>query len=489
MQFSHLIEKSGLTILERKGDAEVTRVTADSRQCGPGTCFVAVRGTNVDGHQFLADVAACGASAVVCERPGDLPADFPHALVKNSRRAAGPLAQAMLDWPVRKLKAVGITGTNGKTTVAHMIGSILRDAGASPALLGTIRYDTGARNVDAATTTPGAVQLAEMCAEMVSAGRTHLVMEVSSHALHQWRVAGVNFAVGVFTNITGDHLDYHRTMKRYLAAKRRLFKQLSPDAWAVINRDDPASGEMTDATPARVIMYGLNPLADLRARIGAVDATGTRFDLVYDGQEVSASMSQIGRHNVYNALAASGACLALGLEPEQVARSLGRIREVPGRLQRVQAEAGFSVFVDYAHTDDALANVLQSLRPIVSGRLMLVFGCGGDRDRSKRPRMAGVAEQLADRIYVTSDNPRSESPEAIIAEILAGFSALGAEKTTVEPDRRQAIAMAVGEARRGDLVLIAGKGHETYQIIGPTRSDFDDAKVAAEEIHKLQRQA
>jgi len=485
MRFTDLLTSSGLDVRSLRGQAEVSRVTDDSRRCREGDCFVAVRGTAVDGHRFIADAIDAGASAIVCENASDIPpsdAAVAVAVVRKTRRAAGPLAQAMLGWPARKLTCIGITGTNGKTTVAHLTRSVLGRTGCDAGLLGTIQYETGERTAPARTTTPGAIELATMCAEMVAAGRTHLVMEVSSHALHQGRTAGIDFAAGVFTNLTGDHLDYHRTMKRYLAAKRKLFKQLPPDASAVINRDDPAAEEMIRATVAKPITYGLNPLADVRARIGAIDATGTKFDLIYDGSETPVSIGLIGRHNVYNVLAAASACLAVGLQPGQIAEALGEVPAVPGRLQRVECDTGFDVFVDYAHTDDALSNVLKALRPIVRGRLIVVFGCGGDRDRSKRPRMAGVAEQLADVVVVTSDNPRGEDPDAIIGEILAGFSDLGRSKTQVQGDRRAAIRLAIESARPGDVVLIAGKGHETYQIIGSRRTDFDDVAVAAEEI-------
>lgn len=485
MRFSELLTSSGLDVQNRRGDAELSRVTDDSRTCGEGDCFVAVRGTAVDGHRFIPDAVAAGASAIVLEDESLAPTgeDAPAvAVVKKTRRAAGPLAQAMFGWPARKLTCIGVTGTNGKTTVAHLIRSILTACGHDVGLLGTIQYETGGRVAPAATTTPGAIELAEMCAEMVASGRTHLVMEVSSHALHQWRTSGIDFAAGVFTNLTGDHLDYHATMKRYLAAKRRLFKHLSPNATAVINRDDPAGEEMIRATTAKTLTFGLNPLADLRARIGAIDASGMRFELVGEDGEVPVSVGLIGRHNVYNVLAAAGACQAVGLDPRQIADALGRVPPIPGRLERVPCEAGFDVFVDYAHTDDALSNVLNAVRPIVRKRLVVIFGCGGDRDRTKRPRMAGVAEQLADAIVVTSDNPRSEKPGAIIEEILAGLSDLGRSKTRVEPDRRAAIRLAIRSAEPGDVILIAGKGHETYQIIGQQRSEFDDAAVAAEEI-------
>ncbi|MGB2821943.1 MAG: UDP-N-acetylmuramoyl-L-alanyl-D-glutamate--2,6-diaminopimelate ligase, partial [Phycisphaerae bacterium] len=384
--------------------------------------------------------------------------------------------------PVRKLTCVGITGTNGKTTVAHLIRAVLAAAGHSPALLGTISYETPRGSLPAGTTTPDPITLADLTAEMAAGGCSHLVMEASSHALDQRRVAGVEFRVGVFTNLSGDHLDYHDTMARYKAAKRRLFEELSGDAVAVINRDDPAGEDMASATKAAVRWYGLSPAADLWARIDRIDSTGTDFTFVGRAGEVRAHTPLIGRHNVFNCLAAASACEALGVELTAVADVLANVRYIPGRLQRVEADAPFQVFVDYAHTDDALRNVLSSLRPVTRGRLVLVFGCGGDRDRTKRPRMARVAEELADDVVITSDNPRSERPEAIIEEICAGLSAGGRSSVTIEPDRRKAIGLAVELAGGGDVVLIAGKGHETYQVLGDRRVHFDDVEEAAKAV-------
>jgi UDP-N-acetylmuramyl-tripeptide synthetase len=323
-----------------------------------------------------------------------------------------------------------------------------------------------------------------MTDEMLRAGMTHLVMEVSSHALHQHRTDGIDFAVGVFTNLSGDHLDYHATMEAYFAAKRRLFEGLGGAATAVLNRDDPWSEALAAATQAEPLWYGLSPAADLWARIDRIDTDGTRFRLVRGDEEAAAFTRLIGRHNVMNCLAAACACTALGVELAAVARALGEVARVAGRLERVRVEAPYDVFVDYAHTDDALENVLSALQPIKRGRLILAFGCGGDRDRTKRPRMARVAEGLADRIVVTSDNPRSERPEAIIEEIVAGFTRHGRGKTDVRPDRREAIELAVAQAKAGDLVLIAGKGHENYQDAGGRRVHFDDVEVAADAVRR-----
>jgi UDP-N-acetylmuramoyl-L-alanyl-D-glutamate--2,6-diaminopimelate ligase len=309
-------------------------------------------------------------------------------------------------------------------------------------------------------------------------------MEVSSHALHQRRTAGVSFRVGVFTNLTGDHLDYHRTMDDYLLAKQLLFEGLDGRAVAVLNQDDPTGRRLASATRAKVLWYGLSGASDFHARIERIDAAGTRFVLVGGGREAAVHTALIGRHNVYNCLAAAAAGAALGIELPTIARSLETVAVVPGRLQRVPVPADYQVFVDYAHTDDALDKTLSAIRPLAAGRVIVVFGCGGDRDRTKRPRMAAVAAKLADRVVVTSDNPRSEAPQAIIAEILTGLDEAGRRKTAVQADRRAAIEQAIGEARAGDIVLLAGKGHETYQIIGDRRIHFDDAEVAAEVMQR-----
>ncbi|MEI7836781.1 MAG: UDP-N-acetylmuramoyl-L-alanyl-D-glutamate--2,6-diaminopimelate ligase [Planctomycetota bacterium] len=483
MRVSELLSKAALPAQRQGDDVEITGVAIDSRQVRPGGCFIAVCGSAADGHGFIAQALAAGAALIVCEDPSRVPAGVPLAIMANTRQAVGPLAQAFYDWPARKLTCVGVTGTNGKTTVTTLIHAILARAGHRAGLVGTIAYHAGSRDVKAATTTPDPVTLAQLCAEMVADGQTHLVMEVSSHALDQDRTAGLSFAVGVFTNLTGDHLDYHRTMEAYKAAKLRLFGQLDKRATAVINRDDGASEDFLAAAAGAgtVLSYGLNSTAELWARIGRIDAAGTRFALTYGGNETELATSLIGRHNVYNCLAAAGAGLALGVSVGDVAGALGVTGNVRGRLERVDVPAPYGVFVDYAHTDDALRNVLSALRPLLQGgRVIVVFGCGGDRDRTKRPRMAAIAQDLADRIIVTSDNPRSERPEAIIEEILAGLSERGRSRTDVLVDRREAIERALALAAPGDIVLIAGKGHETEQVVGSQRLHFDDVEVAAE---------
>jgi len=447
-----------------------------------------VRGPDVDGHAHIGSAVSAGAVAVVCEDTSSVPAGVPCAVVNDTREALGRLAQAAVGWPVRRLVNVAVTGTNGKTTVTRLIREILSAAGRPCGSVGTIGYDTGRQSLPAVTTTPGAVELAALAADMVAAGRTHLVMETSSHALDQRRTAGINFQVAVLTNVSGDHIDYHKTMSAYVAAKRQLFEALRPGAAAVINRDDALADQFARATKARVRWYGLDAGAELRGKVERMDATGTDFCMSAGDEEVAVTTALIGRHNVSNCLAAAGAAAALGVDLATIAAATARVRCVPGRLELVDADAPYKVFVDYAHTDDALANVLGSLAPIAAGaKLIVVFGCGGDRDRTKRPRMAEVAQKHASHIVVTSDNPRSEEPGAIIDEILTGLDASGRSKTQVEPDRRSGIELAVSMAAGGDVVLIAGKGHETYQVIGERRIHFDDVEVAREAIARREQ--
>ncbi len=480
MLFSKLLAKAGLSVNSRQGDTEVQDVQIDSRCCRDGSCFVAVQGSQADGHQFIPDAISAGALAIVCQDAALVPAGIAHAIVTNARQAGGMLAQAIADWPARKLRCIGITGTNGKTTITYMARAILAADGHAPAMLGTISYETASGTVPASTTTPDAIALARITSELAAAGRTHLVMEVSSHALDQHRTAGVEFAIGVFSNLTGDHLDYHGDMDSYLAAKLRLFEQLPSDGTAVINYDDSLAGQVAAATGANVIGYGLDGAADLRANITRADASRTEFQLLYQGCTADVRLRMIGEHNVLNALAAAGACIAEGVALETIAAALTELSCVPGRLQPVPGSGTFSVFVDYAHTDDALGNVLRSLRAITEGKLIVVFGCGGDRDKTKRPRMAAAAELLADRIVITSDNPRSEDARAIIDDIVCGLSPAAKAAAVLEPDRRSAIAAAIDFAQPGDVVLIAGKGHENYQVIGDERLNFDDVQIAGE---------
>jgi UDP-N-acetylmuramoyl-L-alanyl-D-glutamate--2,6-diaminopimelate ligase len=479
MQFSELMRRSGLNV-SAVGDAVVRNVQVDSRRCGEGSCFIAVRGAKMDGHEYIPAAVAAGASAVVVQDASAVPPGIPYAVADDARSAIGLMAQAVLDYPARKLICAGVTGTNGKTTVTYLLRHILEAAGHRPGLLGTIAYETGAHSLVASNTTPDAALLAEMTEEMVAGGKTHLVMEVSSHALDQHRTAGLDFSVAVFTNLTGDHLDYHGDMEAYLQAKAKLFEGLSSRATACLNCDDAHSRTLAERTSARVCWYGSNMAADVHVKVMHLGPQGSRFEVHADDHWIAMRTRMIGRHNIYNCLAAASAARALGVDWPVIASAIESFHPVAGRLQRVSGAENFSVFVDYAHTDDALRNVLSALRPLTEGKLIVVFGCGGDRDHSKRPRMARTAEELADVIVVTSDNPRSENPDSIIEDILVGFSDAGRKKARVQSDRRSAIEQAIRQANRGDVVLLAGKGHENYQIIGNQRLDFDDVKVAEE---------
>jgi UDP-N-acetylmuramoyl-L-alanyl-D-glutamate--2,6-diaminopimelate ligase len=449
----------------------------------PGACFVAVRGVGHNGHDFVPLAVASGAAAIVVNRDGPTPSGVAVVRVADTRVALAKLAAAFYGLQrggITPLRIVGVTGTNGKTTVAWLVRSVLQAAEFRTALLGTVEYDLVGERRPSPLTTPGPIELCRHLSTARDAGATHAVLELSSHALDQRRCDSLTLAAGVFTNLTGDHLDYHKTMDAYFSAKRRLFEMLAPSAVAVVNVDDPMGELLANSTNAPVVTYGMDsPTAEVLAQIEGMDRRGTQFLLRGRSMELPIRTPLIGRHNVLNALAAAATAEALGIAPEAIRSGLERVSGVPGRLQRADPPGWpYSVFVDYAHTDDALGNVLRTLRPLTTGTLRCVFGCGGDRDRTKRPRMAAVVGKLADVAYVTSDNPRTEDPHAIIDEILAGFSPSHACRIVVDVDRKRAIEAALTDAEAGDTVLIAGKGHETYQLVGDTVLPFDDVEVA-----------
>ncbi len=458
----------------------VNAVTDDSRQVEPGSLFVAVRGTRQDGHRFCADAVRRGAAVLVVEkdvmpRPGR---GTLTVRVADARRALEHLVGVCYDAPHRKMACIGVTGTNGKTTTTYFLQSVLRAWGRRCGLLGTIGYDAGAGCVRMNNTTPGLAELTALLHRMVQARCTHVVMEVSSHALDQERVQGLVFKHAVFTNLTRDHLDYHGTMARYFAAKRKLFQRYVNDSSTrIVNVDDAYGARLKTTGPGRLLTYGLSAAADIRGMIGTEGWQGSRLRVVTPRGRMDLTTSLPGRHNVYNVLAAVAAAVAEGVPEAAIRRGIKACGAVPGRLERVRNKKGIHVFVDYAHTDDALKNVLESLRRIPhNGNIITVFGCGGDRDRGKRPRMGRVASRLSDYTVVTSDNPRTEDPGAIIREVVKG---MGGGRWEVVPDRRQAIGQALSRARRGDIVLIAGKGHEACQIAAGSVIPFDDRAVAA----------
>ena len=462
MDLSHLLaataEDPAFTGAETHGETSVVvnSVAYDSRRVEPGALFCCVPGLDVDGHRFAADAVARGAVALLCEEALDL--DVPQIRVPSVRAAMGPLAAIVAGRPSDDLVLVGITGTNGKTTTAHLLVSIFEGAGWPAAVIGTL---TGAR------TTPEAPDLQVTLAGHASAGVRAVAMEVSSHALDQRRVNGCRFAVSVFTNLGNDHLDYHRDLDSYFRAKARLFApQLS--ARAVVNLDDVHGRLLSDAAQIPTGGYSMADATDV-----VVGSSGTRFR--WQGETVDLPLS--GRFNVSNALAAASAAAALGIDASSIAAGLSSGVAVPGRFERIESDAPFTVVVDYAHTPDGLALALGAARELVEGgRLIVVFGCGGDRDRLKRPSMGRIATERADEAVLTSDNPRSERPMAIIEDVTAGV--VDRSKLSVVPDRSKAIHLAIDRARPGDVVLVAGKGHETHQIIGEEAVAFDDRQVA-----------
>jgi UDP-N-acetylmuramoyl-L-alanyl-D-glutamate--2,6-diaminopimelate ligase len=450
----------------------------DSRDVGPGEVFFARPGTQADGHSFARAALSSGAVLVVAREA--IASDVPTLLVPDVDVAIRVAADAWYGRPQDALDLVAVTGTKGKTTVTHLVRAALSAAGRKAAVLGTIAYDVGdGRPRPAPNTTPGALAMRRLLSDARDAGATACAMEVSSHALDQGRVEGLPFRAAVLTNLQSDHLDYHKTPEAYFQAKARLFAGLSRTATAVLNRDDPSWARFAAATRCRVVTYGTSPECDLRATQVAAAADGSEFRVrvAHDG-EFDARTPLVGRHNVANFVAAVGAAQALGVEPLTAAEGAATLSGVKGRLERVEPAGDLNVFVDYAHTEGALREVLGFLRTVGALPLTCVFGCGGDRDRTKRPRMGRVAAELSDRVVLTSDNPRTEDPVAILREVEAGIPPALADKCVTVADRREAIRRAVLEAPAGSSVLVAGKGHEDYQILGATKVPFDDAAEA-----------
>jgi UDP-N-acetylmuramoyl-L-alanyl-D-glutamate--2,6-diaminopimelate ligase len=469
--------------------ARVSGLAYDSRKVKTGELFVAIPGFKQDGRRFAADALGRGATIVVAEGADPLPGSTAaRVLVSSTREALARLADAYHQHPSQRLTVIGITGTNGKTTTSLLVEALLAAEGRPTGVIGTIEYRVGPQVESASQTTPEALELQALLARMVRANVGGVAMEVSSHALALHRVDGIEFDVAVFTNLTQDHLDFHGTLESYRDAKARLFSGLAAGRKlrraAVVNVDDPAGAAMIAAAAAdpRVqrVTFGLAERADLQPRRWESGMSGIRLEVASARGAIEITSPLVGEHNVMNLLGAIGVGLALDMEPRRIGEILSRVSTVPGRFERVEAGQDFLVVVDYAHTPDALERVLATARKLLrrGGRLGVVFGCGGDRDRGKRPIMGGIASRLADRAWVTSDNPRSERPEAILAEIETGIPAEAERRHESVVDRRRAIQSAVAWAREGDVVVIAGKGHETYQIIGGETLAFDDREVA-----------
>jgi UDP-N-acetylmuramoyl-L-alanyl-D-glutamate--2,6-diaminopimelate ligase len=501
MMFKELVR--GLNVRETSGsaDATISDVTDDSRQVKPGTLFVAVKGERTDGHRFLKEAVTAGAAALLIEEswaePTDVERGIPVGRIADTRRALGVLASRVHGNPSARLRLIGVTGTNGKTTITYLCKGLLEAAGRQVGLIGTVAYQIGSETIRASHTTPGAVEFQALLARMVEKKMHAAVMEVSSHALALDRTAGAEFDVAIYTNLTQDHLDFHKDMEEYFQAKLRLFTGLSEAGSkqgkrAIINIDDERASAIRDVTRVPVWTYGIRHPADLRAEEIRLTDTGTTFAAATPAGRFLVKSRLVGEHNVYNMLAAIGMGLHEGLNPEQIAEGLQEVGNVPGRFERVDAGQDFTVVVDYAHTEDALVRLLIAAAVIKRGRIITVFGCGGDRDRGKRPKMGRAAAERSDLVILTSDNPRSEDPNAIIREIEEGVQAVPEFRRAryeVVADRRKAIETAIREAKPRDMVLIAGKGHEDYQIVGSTRLHFDDREVAREAIERFRRPA
>ena len=465
------------------GDVQVTDATDRSDQCGPGVLFAALPGTRTHGQNHIAEAVARGARAVLVERPL-VDVNIPQCVVPDARRAYGLVCAALAGAPATRLKIVGVTGTNGKSTVTWLIRSILETAGFPTGLLGTIEYHDGRRRQPATLTTPDPRTLFRWLSRMASNGTTHAAIEVSSHALDQHRIAGLHLDAAVITNITHDHFDYHGTFESYRSAKRRILESCRPGATVVINRDDPGAWSLREAVPSelRAVSYGIEQPADVSARVLELSLAGSRFLLQIAEDSIEVETPLLGPHNVSNCLAAAAVARGWGLSLETIAEGIRKQDGVPGRLERIDSGQPFTVLVDYAHTPDALEKCLASVRRLTAGRLICVFGAGGDRDRTKRPEL-GRAAMRSDVIVVTSDNPRTEPPDRIIADVLDGIDSTRCV-CHVEPDRRAAIVWAIENARPNDCVLIAGKGHETTQIVGTEPLPFDDREVVREVLSR-----
>jgi UDP-N-acetylmuramoyl-L-alanyl-D-glutamate--2,6-diaminopimelate ligase len=500
MQLSLLLK--GIGTLETKGDpeGEVVSVCYDSRQCSPGSLFVAVPGLKADGRQFIADACARGAAFVVHEGEFQPPPGITAIRVHDSRRTLGTLGRNFFGHPSAALTLIAIVGTNGKTTVTYLIESILRAAGCAVGVLGTVNYRYGGATFPAPNTTPESFEMHRILREMTDHGITHVVTEVSSHAVDLRRVDECAFDLGVFTNLTQDHLDYHRTMENYFQAKKRFFSEVLPGGGKshslrmVINADDPWGERILREVGGGRLTYGLETPCDVTAEPFHLSIGGIEATIRLDEERLAVASPLMGRFNLYNILAAAAAAQALKIPGRFIRDGIAALAHVPGRLEKVSTAGQPAVFVDYAHTEDALRRVLQNLTAFRTGRIITVFGCGGDRDRGKRPLMGEAASTYSDLAIVTSDNPRTEDPLAIIHEIEAGiqvkkFPDAGdpprhrdEQGYRVIPDRREAIATAIAMANAADIVLIAGKGHEDYQIIGTRKFPFDDRQIARQEL-------
>jgi len=486
MELRKLIEALGIQNTEHIDNPEITSIQSDSRKVEKGSLFVAVKGTASDGHNYIESALDKGAVAVVCEQvPEALTGKATFITVKDSADTLGKLVATWYDYPSDNLILVGVTGTNGKTTIATLLYEMFRKMGHKVGLISTVCNYIDDEPVPTSHTTPDPIILQELLARMVDAGCEYAFMEVSSHAIDQKRISGLSFDGGIFTNLTRDHLDYHKTVDNYLNAKKKFFDDLPATAFALTNIDDKAGPVMLQNTAAKKLTYSLRTMADFKGKILESHFDGT--NLAINGQEVTVHF--VGRFNAYNLLAVYGAAIALEKEPEEILITLSTLHSVSGRFETIPSPLGYTAIVDYAHTPDALVNVLKGIQEVLDGqgRIITVVGAGGNRDKGKRPIMAKEAVKLSDQVILTSDNPRFEEPEDIINDMVAGLNATDMERTLCITDRTQAIKTATALAKKGDVILVAGKGHEDYQEIKGVKHHFDD-REKLRDIFKTQQQ-
>jgi UDP-N-acetylmuramoyl-L-alanyl-D-glutamate--2,6-diaminopimelate ligase len=476
IKIEELFKKIPCELVNMKPDLHVKGLSSDSRVVKRGELFIAVKGCQQNGHDYIRNALKKGAVAVCSERRIKGLHKTGFVIVKSTAKVLPILSSRFFGEPSKYLKLIGITGTDGKTTTSHLVYEILKAAKKSPSLLGSIQYRLQNKAINSYNTTPGPVSLHSLFSKMREGGSDYAVMEVSSHGLKQARVSGLDFSVAAFTNITGDHLDYHRTMGDYVRSKRFLFESLKKKSTAVLNMDDRYYNEFKKATRARIISYGIANPALIRASHIEMDINGTRFFIDTPKGTISVRTPLIGRHNIYNVLAAAAISFAEGVTLDNMTEAMGRFKYVRGRLELIDVGQRFKVFIDYAHTHDALKNILSSLKELCSGKIVVVFGCGGNRDRTKRAKMGRIASDIADYVIVTNDNPRNEDPNIILDEIEKGFRRNFTAYKRI-PDRFKAIKMSLTGRDAADIVVIAGKGHEDYQIIKGRKYPFNDRKA------------
>jgi UDP-N-acetylmuramoyl-L-alanyl-D-glutamate--2,6-diaminopimelate ligase len=487
MRLNELLEGIDYTIIAGSSDIDIKGIAYDSRQVKPGYLFVCISGLKTDGHLYVEEALKNGAGAILVEKNIDQINTATVIITSNNRKALALMASNLYGRPSHNMRVIGVTGTNGKTTTTHLIKAILEEAGMKTGLMGTLYARVDDKTMDFSHTTPEAPEVERFMETCRQSQAQYVVMEVSSHALDLCRVDHIDFNIAIFTNLTQDHLDYHNNMEEYQAAKLKLFDMISSgnNNFTVVNTDDTYARDFIQAANVPVTTYGLSDNSDIKAENVKIDLKGSKFALSFEGTNININIKLIGMFSIYNVLAAIAFGLRESISLEIIKKALEKVEGIPGRFEQVDEGQDFTVVVDYAHTPDGLENILRTGRQLTNNRLITVFGCGGDRDRGKRPLMGEVAARYSDFCVVTSDNPRSEDPEAIINDIVPGLDQVKSSRYAIISDRREAINHAVYLARPGDLVIIAGKGHETYQLVKDQVLDFDDRKVASEFLKGL----